>query len=153
MFRVDDRIVLQNGTLRVVLLPYSEGRIESLQGAGLEFLLQPSNPKDKSYDMIADKRFQDGDCSGIDECLPTVAISSAGVPGLAVPDHGDFWSIPWTVLEPASSRSVTISADGTCRPLRFTKRLEVHPTLYACHPLLAIDPGDRISFCRRRQRL
>jgi galactose mutarotase-like enzyme len=163
MYRADDRIVLQNGALRVVLLPCSGGRIESLQGAGFEFLLQPSNPSDNPNEgMIAGMRFQDGACSGIDECLPTVAMSSVGVPGLEAPDHGDFWSIPWTVLEPASTLSVTITADGTSRPLRFTKRLEVHQTflsidykvqnlsgqqveyLYACHPLLAVDPGDRI---------
>jgi hypothetical protein len=98
----------------------------------------------------------------MNECLPTVAISSDGIPGPAVPDHGDFWAIPWTTLEPASSCSVTIAAVGASRPLRFTKRLEVHPAslgidytvqnlsakrvdyLYACPPLVAIDPGDRI---------
>jgi galactose mutarotase-like enzyme len=165
MQRDDDRIVLKNGALRVVLLPGSGGRIESLQGGRLEFLLQPSNSIDqrKPYEeMISGMRFQDGACSGMDECLPTVATSSDGMLGLAVPDHGDFWAIPWTILEPASSCSVTIAAVGASRPLRFTKRLEVHPTslridytvqnlsakridyLYACHPLFAIDPGDRI---------
>ncbi len=99
---------------------------------------------------------------GMDECLPTVAKSSIGVPDLEVPDHGDFWAIPWTVIEPASSNTVTIAADGISRPLRFTKRLDLQPTflridytvqntssrnvdyLYACHPLFAIDQGDRV---------
>jgi hypothetical protein len=57
---------------------------------------------------------------------------------------------------------VTIAADGTSRPLRFTKRFDLQPTflrldyavqnlssqdvdyLYACHPLFAIEPGDRV---------
>lgn len=165
MHRDDDRIVLENGALRVVLLPRSGGRIESLRAGGFEFLLQPSGLLDqrRSYEgMTSGMRFQDGACSGMDECLPTVAISNVGIPGLAVADHGDFWSIPWTTLEPASSCSVTIVADGASRPLRFTKRLELQPTflrieytlqnlsgqpvdyLYACHPLFAIDPGDRV---------
>jgi galactose mutarotase-like enzyme len=160
MNRDKDRIVLENGAVRVVLLPDSGGRIESLQGGGVEFLLQPSNSFDEQ--LTPGMRFQDGACSGIDECLPTVARSALGIPGLEVPDHGDFWAIPWTVQERATSRSVTIAADGTSRPLRFTKRLELYPTslqidysvqnlsskpveyLYACHPLFSIDQGDLV---------
>jgi galactose mutarotase-like enzyme len=154
-----DRIILENGAVRVVLLPGSGGRIESLQGGGVEFLLQPSKPSDQQ--LIPGMRFQDGACSGIDECLPTVARSGKGAPDEA-PDHGDFWTIRWTVLEPATSHSVTIAADGISRPLRLTKRVEVHPAslridyavqnssskpvayLYACHPLFSIDAGDLV---------
>jgi galactose mutarotase-like enzyme len=165
MFKDDSRIVLRNGAMQVVLLPGSGGRIESLQGDGVEFLLQRSNRFDSGEfngEKISGMRFQDGACSGMDECLPTVAESSVGVPGLEVPDHGDFWAIPWSVLEMANSCSVTIAADGTSRPLRFTKRFDLQPTflrldyavqnlssqdvdyLYACHPLFAIEPGDRV---------
>jgi galactose mutarotase-like enzyme len=160
MDRRRDRIILENGAVRLVLLPGSGGRIESLQGGGFEFLLQPSDSFDEQ--LTPGMIFQDGACSGIDECLPTVARSGIGIPALEAPDHGDFWTIPWTVQEPATSRSVTIVADGISRPLRFTKRLEVYPTslridyvvqnlcskpveyLYACHPLFSIDPGDLV---------
>jgi hypothetical protein len=160
MNRDKDRIILENGAIRVVLLPSSGGRIESLQGGGFEFLLQPFDFFDEQ--LTLGMRFQDGACSGIDECLPTVARSGSGVPGLEAPDHGDFWTIAWTVQEPATSSSVTIVADGISRPLRFTKRLELCPTslqidysvqnlsskpveyLYACHPLFSIDPGDLV---------
>jgi hypothetical protein len=165
MDRGSDRIILENGAIRVVLFPGSGGRIESLQGGGFEFLLQPFSSSDqlKPYEQLTPgMRFQDGACSGIDECLPTVARSGIGLSDLEVPDHGDFWTIPWTVQEPATSRSVTIVADGISRPLRLKKRLEVYPTslridyvvqnlssksveyLYACHPLFSIDPGDRV---------
>jgi galactose mutarotase-like enzyme len=160
MDRGSDRIILENGAVKVVLLPGNGGRIESLQGGGFEFLLQPSDSSDQQ--LIPGMRFQDGACSGIDECLPTVAKSGIGIPNLEVPDHGDFWTTPWAVQGSATSRSVTIAADGISRPLRFTKRLEVYPTslridyvvqnlgskpveyLYACHPLFSIDPGDRV---------
>ncbi|WP_218623970.1 aldose epimerase [Granulicella sp. dw_53] len=163
--RIDDRIVLENGALRVVLAPRSGARIVSLQGGGLEFLLQPYNLSDQldpSELLIPGLAFQDGACSGMDECLPTVARSKAGVPGLEAPDHGDYWNIPWTIVERADPASVTVTADGTSRPLRFTKRLDLQSTflrieyslenlgaahveyLYACHPLFAIDAGDRI---------
>jgi galactose mutarotase-like enzyme len=169
MDRSSDRIILENGAVRVVLLPSSGGRIESLQGGGFEFLLQPFDSSDQQ--LIPGMRFQDGACSGIDECLPTVARSGNVVPDLEAPDHGDFWTIPWTVQETATSRSVTIVADGISRPLRFTKRLEVYPTalridyavqnlsskpveyLYACHPLFSIDSGDRIVLPARVESL
>jgi hypothetical protein len=164
MRKDDSRIVLRNGAIQVVLLPGSGGRIESLQGGGVEFLQPPRRFEsfEGSEKQISGMRFQDGACSGMDECMPTVARSGVGAPGMEVPDHGDFWSIPWTVIEPASACSVTIAADGTSRPLRFTKRLDVQPTflridytvqnlcsqnvdyLYACHPLFAIDQGDRV---------
>src|SRR5277367_5998237 len=127
MHKDQDRIVLESGLVRVVLLPSSGGRIESLQGGGFEFLLQPSNSSGQfePYEQLTPgMRFQDGACSGIDECLPTVARSGNGAPDFEVPDHGDFWTIPWKVQEPATSRTVTIAADGFRRPLRFTKRLE-----------------------------
>jgi hypothetical protein len=161
MFNDDRRIVLRNGAMQVVLLPGSGGRIESLQADGVEFLLQPSRRFD-IHEFYGGMRFQDGACSGMDECLPTVARSSVGVPDMEVPDHGDFWSIPWSVIEPANSNTVIIAADGTSRPLHFTKRLDLQPTflriyytvqnlssqnvdyLYACHPLFAIDHGDRV---------
>ncbi len=165
MSKGSDRIVLENGAIRVALLPGSGGRIESLQGGGVEFLLQPSGSSSQrsSHGQLAPGlSFQDGACSGIDECLPSVARSGIGSPDLEVPDHGDFWAIPWAVQGIATSCAVTIAADGISRPLRFTKRLEVYPTslridyfvqnlssqpveyLYACHPLFSIDPGDRI---------
>lgn len=77
MDRGSDRIILENGAVRVVLLPSSGGRIESLQGEGFEFLLQPSDSSDQQ--LIPGMRFQDGPCSGMDECLPTVARSGNGV--------------------------------------------------------------------------
>jgi galactose mutarotase-like enzyme len=164
MDRGRDRIVLENGPIRVVLLPGSGGRIESLQGAGFEFLLQPTGSAQRNpcEQMTPGISFQEGACSGIDECLPTVARSGIGIPDLEVPDHGDFWAIPWTIQKAVTAHSVTIAADGMSRPLRFTKRLKVSPTslridyvvqnlgskpveyLYACHPLFAIDAGDRI---------
>lgn len=79
----------------------------------------------------------------------------------AVPDHGDFWQLPWQVEMYGDSR-LRQSAIGFSRRLRMTKELSVtgrclrmgytisnvgdspNPFLYACHALLAVDEGDII---------
>ncbi len=66
MLEDDSRIVLRNGAMQVVLLPGSGGRIESLRGDGVEFLLQPSSgfeSAEASGEQISGMRFQDGACS------------------------------------------------------------------------------------------
>ncbi len=166
---IDERVVLQNEALRVAVIPGLGGRVESLQASAAEFLLQPYNlsgnldPRDLLKPGLP---FKDGACSGIDECLPTIAKCDGAATRLDAPDHGDYWNIPWRVAAPPTSTALTITADGTSRPLRLTKRLDLHPSslrigyelenlsehevsyLYACHPLLAIDPGDRIVLRR-----
>jgi galactose mutarotase-like enzyme len=106
-------------------------------------------------------RFQDGPCAGIEECLPTVGPSGSDTDGGPAPDHGDFWQLAWSV-DKADAEQIRLHAQGFSRMLRFTKqmmlqddrlriRYSVENTgdvpqsfLYACHPLFAIDPGDRI---------
>jgi galactose mutarotase-like enzyme len=106
-------------------------------------------------------RFQDGPCAGIEECLPTVGASGPETDGGPAPDHGDFWQLAW-VVDDAGTRQIRLHADGFSRTLRFTKQLSLDGSelqirysventggvaqsfLYACHPLFAVDPGDRI---------
>ncbi|HEX5283812.1 MAG TPA: aldose epimerase [Bryocella sp.] len=104
-----------------------------------------------------------GPCAGIEECLPTVGFSGPETMGGTAPDHGDFWQVPWTLVNQQGSDRLTLEGFGFSRPFRFRKQLflsgstlrvdytlenlgkEALPFLYACHPLFAVDPGDRIS--------
>jgi galactose mutarotase-like enzyme len=156
-------ITLCNGSLRVCVVPEEGGRIASLcdTDAQVEYLLQPGEPYRRPARLNPWDRFEISACAGIDECLPSVGACGPETPGGPVPDHGDFWRLHWAVST-SDNNSLSMAATGYSRPLLFEKRLrlrasalEIHssirnqrdapvPFLYALHPLLAIDPGDRI---------
>jgi galactose mutarotase-like enzyme len=151
---------LENDHLAVQLVPAEGGRISSLRSrvTGLEFLTQ-SNRTVPCPPPSLDALFQYGPCAGIEECLPTVGPGSAE--GGFVPDHGDFWQLPWQMLA-ASRDRLQVSAEGFSRTLHFSKSLSLEGKallvqyrventgsapqsfLYACHPLFAVSAGDRI---------
>ncbi len=152
---------IQNSTLAVIVIPEEGGRISSLvsRRSGLEFLTQARSHLEGVQAGLR-ASFENGPCAGIEECLPTVGACQAE--GGPVPDHGDFWQLAWQLLDPPTGTRVRLQADGFSRPLRFQKELRLQggsleiryrlenvgaePTsfLYAAHPLLAVDAGDRI---------
>jgi galactose mutarotase-like enzyme len=97
----------------------------------------------------------------MDECLPTVSLSTDQTGAVNAPDHGDLWRNGWRILEQDDS-SVVLTTECFSLPLSFTRKLSVHasqlrveynirnlaqtpvPFLYACHPLYAVNPGDRV---------
>lgn len=148
--------------LKVLIRPNEGGRVASLQctRSGLEFLTQ-SQLAGAYPTPGRDAHFQDGPCSGIEECLPTVGpCFIAGARG-AVPDHGDFWQLSWEVTD-FSHTHLHMEARGFSTPLLFSKRIMVEGSklrihyqvenlmkeatsyLYACHPLFAIGEGDLV---------
>ncbi len=155
---------LENDRLSVTLVPSEGGRIASLRSrlTGLEFLTQSTRTGPLPPPSL-DALFQHGAAAGIEECLPTVGSGPAQ--GGFVPDHGDFWQLPWHVLD-STADHLQVSADGFSRTFRFTKDLTLHDGtlrvryriknigtapqsfLYACHPLFAVSPGDRILLPR-----
>jgi galactose mutarotase-like enzyme len=157
-----DPLHLQNASLAVTVLPSEGGRVASLRSlrSGVEFLTQ-SHRMGRTVQTGMNARFQDGPCAGIEECLPSIGASGPETRGGPTPDHGDFWQLAWGVDE-AGKEQARLHAQGFSRTLRFTKHLTLHGEtlrirygventgnisqsfLYACHPLLVIDPGDRI---------
>jgi galactose mutarotase-like enzyme len=151
---------LENDQLTVEVIPAEGGRIASLQShaTGLEFLTQSTRTGPYPPPSLS-APFQRGPCAGIEECLPTVGPGPAH--GGYVPDHGDFWQLPWQVLVNTRAH-LQVSADGFSRAFRFTKDLRLDGStlriqyrventgsvpqsfLYACHPLFAVSAGDRI---------
>jgi len=156
-------ILLHHGHLHVLVMPGEGGRIASLLDtrSGVEFLFQPPAPYYRSTPLDLWAPYESSACAGIDDCLPTVSVSGPETPGGPVPDHGDFWRLPCSVLAIAND-ALTLSTEGYSRPLHMEKTLRLHadsleirytlrnlssqpvPFLYALHPLLAIDPGDRL---------
>lgn len=156
-------LYLENKFLRVTVYPEEGGRIASIRYklSDTEFLLQAKNHGVPPMQGMA-ARFQDGACAGIEECLPSVGLCDDETSGGPVPDHGDFWQIPWTIQGDATPSYVCLTATGFSRPLHFEKKVwlqesalystctvtnigkDPHSFLYACHPLFAIDAGDVI---------
>lgn len=157
-----EQVALENGTLRVTILPSLGGKIASLQilPSGEELLQQPLRPYAPRVRYMS---FDASDASGWDECLPSVAAcemrTASGT--VSIPDHGDFWQVAWQVLSQNETK-LEMSADGFSLPLRFSKalrldgdrlhieycvqNLSIQPIEYiwSAHPLFVVEPGDRI---------
>ena len=156
-------LVLQSENLRVTVLPELGGKIASLRWLpeGVELLQAPLAPyAGRTMSM----GFDESDAGGFDECLPSVAACAIKTSGgvVQVPDHGDFWRIPWDA-EAEEEDVIRLAATGLSLPLRFEKTLELHGSTLAiryrvrnvgqydveyawsAHPLFAVDPGDAVD--------
>ncbi|HZD75463.1 MAG TPA: hypothetical protein VE218_00565, partial [Acidobacteriaceae bacterium] len=98
-----------------------------------------------------DAGFEEWDGGGFDECLPTVAPSGTA------PDHGELWRQPWQEEDPVTLRTTACGGalsverrallDGSSLVLHYhVKNLgqRVQSLLYSAHPLLRVEPNDRI---------
>lgn len=149
-------IVLEDAQTRVVFVPDLGGKMVSLvrRESGRDFLLHP--PGGRRYRRVEyGASFGAFDTSGFDECLPTIAADGD------LPDHGELWSRPWA-SRMLDDGGVELTVDGVRRPYRFTRAAhlvdgdlhldytlqnlgeQAFPYLWSAHPLLAVDPGDKI---------
>ena len=154
-------VVLDNGVLRVRLLPSIGGKMSSLVrlASGHEFLLQGTNSRIPTFG----DRFEDFGPSGFDECLPTVSECRYQGPPFAdvlLPDHGEVWSAAWQCEQ--SGHEARLSCTGQVLPYQLTKRISLkgHEVsieyeitnrsdktwryLWSAHPLLTLESGARI---------
>lgn len=155
--------VLENEVLRVEVVPELGGRITSFRSVrtGREFMLQSLR---ESPGDLAKKKFSEGHIGGLDECLPSVSACGAIGSEAEVPDHGDLWRKPWTVM--SETGGLLLEVDAVSRPLRLSRlaslngdtltlRYELRNTsrwrvtwLWCAHPLLHAEVGDRILLPR-----
>lgn len=148
----------------MTILPRLGGKIASLRVNDRELLqlpLAPYGPRARTM------TFDEGDASGWDECLPSVAgciVETAAGPA-SIPDHGDLWRVVW---QPVQGTATSNTWRGECfslplaleRTLTLTEaaaswKLSLDYTLsntgaytvpwsWAAHPLFAAEAGDRI---------
>ena len=160
-----ENVVITAGACQVTLLPALGGKIASILVAGHELLQAPLNPYAPRTHFMP---FSEGDASGWDECLPSVADCSIDTEAgtAAIPDHGDLWRIPWQVLA-TSEDSATLRATCFSLPLQLTRSLILSdtphgwqlqllysltnlgaysvPWSWSAHPLFAVNADDRIT--------
>jgi galactose mutarotase-like enzyme len=129
-------------------------RITTLYAAGREWL-SASPPRNPLLGFTA------SGAGGWDEVAPTVAPCTLP-DGTALPDHGDAWRQPWTVLEVGAS-TATVAVSLRSLPIRLTRTVTVHesglraeysastmsregvPLHWSAHPLFAAPAGTRIE--------
>ncbi|MFL6426721.1 MAG: hypothetical protein ACJ71S_00645 [Acidobacteriaceae bacterium] len=145
--------VLESADIRVEVVPALGGKFISLYSkrTSTEWLLPPLRPHAEAETTGG---FEGWDGGGFDECLPTVAQTETA------PDHGELWRYVWQ--EEAAENEVPLhtTALGGAIVVERCARLEgssllldyavenrsdtPQTLLYSAHPLLRVEPGDRI---------
>jgi galactose mutarotase-like enzyme len=157
-------VLSTTGNCSVGILPDLGGKISSIRFGGHELLQAPLAPYGPRTRTMA---FDEGDASGWDECLPSVASCELDtVAGKAsIPDHGDLWRVAWQQIAETGSSS-TLRADCFSLPLALDRTVSLEdipngarlrldyqvvntggypvPWSWAAHPLFTVEPGDRI---------
>lgn len=163
-----ENVLIRAGKCSVSILPQLGGKIASIRVNDFELLQSPLAPYAPRTRTMT---FDEGDASGWDECLPSVAGCSVGtVAGPAsIPDHGDLWRVVWRPMV-SSADSATFRGECFSLPLRLERSvtlsesakgwqlsldywvtnlaMEPTPWSWAAHPLFAAEAGDRIELPR-----
>jgi len=112
-------VKLLGGAWEIEIQPEHGGRIISLRLAGEELLDQGIGIDDPSADG-----FVAAGARGWDEMVPCVDASRYPGPGpyegVELPDHGEAWRLPWTVIDDA-----TLECAGRVLPWRLRRRIEL----------------------------
>jgi len=171
---IDDRwtflshkaVILENRSLRVVVLPELGGRIWSVVYKPLDREVVWHNPRIAPQKAQFGSAFDNFWCGGWEEMFPTAAPSA--ITGESLPDHGEVWSLPWTPRIEKGTDSVTLRlhCQTPISGVAVEKALTLHgdkpsfdlsyritnpgpeelPFLFALHPAMAVSEGDRIDF-------
>jgi galactose mutarotase-like enzyme len=163
---VEENVLIQAGDCSVTIFPRLGGKIASIRVKDKELMQAPLAAYAPRTQTMT---FDQGDASGWDECMPSVAgctVETASGPAL-IPDHGDLWRVAWQTIA-VSGNSAALRGECFSVPLTLERtvtltetekgkawRLHVdykvtntgsHPTpwSWAVHPMYAAEPGDRI---------
>lgn len=154
---------IENSQIRVTVLPQIGGKIASLiyKPQNFEVLFQPTEGMYFLPQYGGD--FASFDTSGADEMFPTIdscLYPYKEYPGVKCPDHGELWSIPWTVT--TEGDSLISKVKGVAFPYLFVRTIDLEDNvihlryqvtnlgekpfygLWAFHGLIACDPWTRL---------
>ena len=118
-----ENVVMRAGRCALTLLPHLGGKIASIRIGGQEMLQAPLAAYAARTRCM---RFDAGDASGWDECLPSVAacVVQTEAGAASIPDHGDLWRVQWREIpgigpeiadrEPDHSSAARIALCGAC---------------------------------------
>jgi galactose mutarotase-like enzyme len=101
-----ENVVMRAGRCALTLLPHLGGKIASIRIGDQEMLQAPL----AAYaGRTRSMRFDAGDASGWDECLPSVAacVVQTEAGEASIPDHGDLWRVQWRESPAIESEEMT----------------------------------------------
>lgn len=162
-----ENVLIRSGDCLVTILPDFGGKIASIRVGNRELLQAPLAPIAPRTRTMA---FDEGDASGWDECLPSVAACSVETEaGTAkIPDHGDLWRVKWEEHGVKGAHESSLTLFGKCFSLPLEVERTIHleeaergwrldlkyrlrncgkypvPWSWAAHPLFVAEKGDRI---------
>jgi len=131
-----ENVLICAGECTATILPQFGGKIASIRIGERELLQAPLTPiAPRSRTMS----FDEGDASGWDECLPSVAaclLETEAGPA-EIPDHGDLWRVGWRKQESGTGdqgpegideNGASVTLIGRCfsLPLELERRVEIH---------------------------
>jgi galactose mutarotase-like enzyme len=125
--RIGTAMKLNFGRWAMEIRPERGGRITSLRLDGEELLDQGIG-----IDQPTAKGFVEAGAQGWDEMVPT--IDPATWRGVELPEHGEAWRRPWTVVE-SSTTGCAMACDGSSLPWRLERSLELGESVRATYRL------------------
>ncbi len=117
-------VVLENRRLRAVMLPGLGGKIISLVDKAADVELLWRNERVPVRPVPFGSGYDDVFLGGWDELFPN--DEPEVLAGEAMPDHGELWSLPWTItdlVEGADEVAVELTVRGPISATSVTKRL------------------------------
>ncbi len=158
---------LESDALRVVMVPALGAKIVSLVDRRGDFEWLPGPMPGRPVQPVAYAApFVEQDMAGWDEMFPTILACAYPGPGpqhgVALPDHGEAWSLPWEVTQ-ATEEELVLALTGRALPYRLTRSATVGqtdtltlrytlenlgddpmPTMWAAHPQFLAGADCRI---------
>ncbi|HWR43984.1 hypothetical protein [Sporomusa sp.] len=158
-----DGVAIENETLKLIVLPQLGAKIASLlyKPQNFEVFFQPIDGVFRLSRYGAN--FAEYDTAGADEMYPTIDACMYpyhGYSGTQIPDHGDLWSIPWSVT--AAGEKLLSRVQGKSLPYEFNRTITLERSgvrmdyrvintgdeelygIWAFHGLAACDENTRI---------
>jgi galactose mutarotase-like enzyme len=109
-----ENVLIRAGECVITILPRFGGKIASIRIGSHELLQVPLAPITTRTRTMT---FDQGDASGWDECLPSVAACSVKTEAgeAEIPDHGDLWRVEW--VRPGAGNREQATANGAASSL------------------------------------
>jgi hypothetical protein len=157
------RLVLENSSLRVIVLPEAGAKILQITYKPLDAPLLWNNPAVEPAAQALHTSYDDNWSGGWDELFPN--DEACKLRGLDLPDHGELWTGQWTaelsgtnrlilryetpVTRFAALKELVLHEDGAVLEIRYkltNMGSEPFPFLWKLHPAFAVSAAHRIDF-------